>query len=705
MRFVVVLAVLCVIARVSWCDESTQSLTQREHPFLFGNKELYSQAKQRALKYPWAQKQIEGILKDADEILAKPLEVPAKGGQWGHHYVCKKCSVRLETKGTRHVCPNCKKEYTGWPYDEVVAAGVHKKNWTSVRTLGLAYQLNGAEKYAERARQILLAYADAYVKFPIHDYRGSAVPIEKGARAFAQTLDEAIAAIELVWGYDMVYACPKFTADERKHVETELFREIVKTIQRNDMGVSNWQSWHNGAFATIGYCLQDADLVAKAINGPHGFKWQLKHSILPDGFWYEGSPSYHFYSLQALLTVAEAAHFAGENLYTDPALKGLLAAPVDYVFPNGKFPAVNDSDELDITGQAGSYEIGYARYKDSRFGSVAALDNRKNVEALLWGENELPPESPKPKAGNSNFPSVGAIMLRQGEGANALNVHLDYGPHGGAHGHMDKLAVILYGLGEILAPDPARVQYGSPLQAQWYKTSVAHNTIVMDQQNQKSATGKLIWESWKPSLAAAQATCDSCYDDVRLTRTLALTPEYLLDITEVETTQPRTFDLAWHVWGKLSASIDVKPAKPLGKSDGYQHLANVRSAETSGSYRVDFPQKNGTVRLLSSGSAKDVVILAEGVSGNPPTSCSAILMRRYADKTVYVSVIEPAYKSPQLHKVELEAVSENTENLAIMVSYGTREDRFVLRSEAPDEGPSGLEMTSRPQKIQPRAVK
>src|SRR5690242_12535786 len=105
-RLLALLIMLCALPLPARCAETTPPLAHREHPFLFGDKALLQQAKERAKSHDWARKQLEEIVKDADAVVAKPLEVPDKEGQWGHHYVCKVCSTRLETKGTRHVCPN-----------------------------------------------------------------------------------------------------------------------------------------------------------------------------------------------------------------------------------------------------------------------------------------------------------------------------------------------------------------------------------------------------------------------------------------------------------------------------------------------------------------------------------------------------------------------------------------------------------------------
>ena len=72
----------------------------------------------------------------------------------------------------------------------------------------------------------------------------------------------------------------------------------MTTISRNDKGTSNWQSYHNAAFAAVGYALNDNSLINKSINGNSGFIFQLQNSMQDDGIWYENSLGKNFLSLQ-----------------------------------------------------------------------------------------------------------------------------------------------------------------------------------------------------------------------------------------------------------------------------------------------------------------------------------------------------------------------------------------------------------------------
>ena len=91
------------------------------------------------------------------------------------------------------------------------------------------------------------------------------------------------------------------------------------------------------------------------------------------------------------------------------------------------------------------------------------------------------------------FPDAGYAMLRAKN--TDLSVILKFGPHGGGHGHYDKLGEIVYAEGRTQAVDPGTQLYGMALHKEWDQMSVAHNTITVDELRQDQATGKLV--AWK----------------------------------------------------------------------------------------------------------------------------------------------------------------------------------------------------------------
>ena len=679
--FLVAAAVLSGLpgsCRAAQPSVQTRDLTTSAHPHVFVTTSQIERARQRATTLPWAHDIVSTLVANCDSALSAPLQIPEKAGQWSHHYVCKVCGTRLEYTNGKHICPQCHREYKGWPYDEVIAARQHTDNIDAIRDLGLVYAMTSETKYAQRARDLLVAYADRYTSFPIHDYKGG--QMQKGARLFAQTLDEAFRTIPLVMGYDCVCNSSALSDADRTHINNDLLRPLAATIARNPMGVSNWQSWHDAALAGIGYCLGDKAMVRTALHGSDGFDFQMSHSVLSDGFWYEGSASYHFYALEACRWTALAAANAGEHLYKNQRFWAMFDAPLYYTFPDGRFPAVNDSDFVPLKAEQELYDMAFAWYGDPRYAEVAGLGKRKSIEALFWGKEQLPKKAAPPMP-SRNFAGLGATMLRQGTGANQLATHFDYGPHGGAHGHFDKLGLIFFANGHVACPDPGRLAYGAPLQNEWYKTTLAHNTLVVDGKNQEAAEGSMLMFSEIRGATVVRAACDTAYPGVRMVRTLGLTPGYLLDVFTAESTTQtaHTFDLVYHFYGQQTTDLKLQVlTELLGTGGGYQVLAKLRAAKTDDAWSADYSTSGGTVRQSVLGQPGATVILGDGLSDNPPTTCPLTLIRSSGKSAIYITLLQPLGKeSPSV----IERLAGKPSEINLRVHTATGIDTWKLTAD------------------------
>ena len=120
------------------------------------------------------------------------------------------------------------------------------------------------------------------------------------------------------------------------------------------------------------------------------------------------------------------------------------------------------------------------------------------------------PEKKKSLLKSAIFPEAGYAMLRAKN--NDLSVILKFGPHGGGHGHYDKLGEIVYAEGRTQAVDPGTQLYGMALHKEWDQMSVAHNTTTADESRQDQATGKLV--AWKDGdgYVAVNMTRDGWYE-------------------------------------------------------------------------------------------------------------------------------------------------------------------------------------------------
>ena len=483
-----------------------------------------------------------------------------------------------------HTCPVDKKTWTGWPYDQVIYARRHTDLANAARDNALAFRLTGNRAYGEAAAWILKQYAAKYLSYPLKDTNNKVT--SSAGRVSAQTLDEAVWLVPVAWAYDLLSDTDLLTAAERSDIESNLLRASVSVVQRNDAGVSNWQSWHNAAIGAVGFTLRDDAMINAAVEGKSGFRFQMNNSVLGEGFWYEGAWGYHFYALDPLVQLADMAAANGVDLWSDPHLRGMFTAPLQLTFADGSLPAFNDSKPQSLFDQARLYEHAFARWGDPLFAAVASQRARSR-DALLWGIADLPAASLEGQRAGV-FGESGYAVLRTP--ASDHSVTLKFGPHGGWHGHYDKLGFVSFGLGGILGVDPGTQSYAAPTHATWDKETVAHNTVVIDEKSQGEATGNLVWQDFTDQYTAVRADAGPAYANVSLTRTMLVTPEYAVDVFEAKSNDGAVHRIDWvyHNDGSVSTNLEVSGYSGFGKANGYQNLTGNTDAVTAADWTATF---------------------------------------------------------------------------------------------------------------------
>jgi len=585
-------------------------------------------ARAKAEKHPWARAALERLLADAEQALKQPVSLPDRGGQWPHWYSCKKDGARLRTVSpTEHRCPVCGTVYRGDPYDAVVLYSVHSRYSRAVRDLGLAYRFTGRAEFARRAGEILTGYADRYKSYPRHNVNGE--DRVGGGRIMAQTLDESVWLIPVAWGYSLIREA--LSESDRRHIEADLLLATADVIREHKMGIHNIQCWKNSAVGLVGFVTGNQELVREAIEDPdRGFRVQIAKGVTDDGLWYEGSLGYHAYTMQALWPLAEAARHAGIDLYTD-RYRTLYDAPLALALPNGDPPGFNDSAGSNVIGAGPLYEIAYARWQRPAYGRLLSQARRESLQALLYGAEEVP-SGPLIPEESVLLKAAGFAMLR----APATAVAVRFGMHGGGHGHPDKLNIVTFGAGQLFGLDPGSIDYGVPLHREWYRSTIAHNTVSVDQQVQANADGRL--EKWavESGVTTLVAAADRVYPGVELRRSLTVRAGQITDRFECSAEGEHTYDWAFHAPGRLTTSLSLAPrSTPLGDGNGYQHIEKLSEGRSDEDWWARWETGNARLTLRVKAAPGTEVFAGVAPGKNPAERVPLIIIRRRAAKTVF----------------------------------------------------------------------
>ena len=586
------------------------------------------------------------LVESLDRDLAEPVELPPRGGNWSHNYACPQHGARLKTLARigpwewEHECPVGPHTLRGdradarTDHDGNAIMSAHSSLAGQAINCGLAWQVTGERRYLERAREILLAYADRYLTYELHDNQGRP---GRGARVASQWLTEASWLVGPLQAADLIWA--ELSAAERTALETKLFRPAVEEIILPPFGVvHNIHCWGASAIGLLGYLVGDEALVARAVAPDRGgMRQQLAEGVRDDGMWYEGASGYHFYTIDGMLPLIIAAGHCGEDLWT-PRFKSMFDAPLILGTPDLRLPDFNDSAAENLVSRRDVWEVAYARWGDPAYLPLLAAGARSGRRALLYGVADLPAATDTPPTAVSrNSPASGYAILQSGPEREATWLCLKYGPHGGGHGHYDKNTFIFRARRTDLMPDGGVHAYGAPLRP-WDKTSVAHNTLVVDERDQAEATGASLGFGSSGGIDWSISDAGPIYEGVRFRRAVALLdPTLLLVVDHVRAAEPRTLDLAAHFGGRW---LDAPPGAPWATPDrpGYRLLTETttRAAEDATYLAVD-PGDGGPATMVTLAAAPEPteVILGLGLGASTDIRPPTALFRRQAAETWY----------------------------------------------------------------------
>jgi hypothetical protein len=437
---------------------------------------------------------------------------------------------------------------------------------------------------------------------------------------------------------------------DRQTLANKLFLPAARdVILAHKLGVHNIQCWKNSAVGLAGFLLGDTTLINAAIDDPvRGYRTQMAKGVQADGVWYEGAWGYHFYTLNALWPLTEAARNCRINLYGEP-LKKMFEAPVNLAMPNLVLPAFNDSGEVNIRN--GMFELAYARYRNPVY-LVALADSKRRDEMALWFGLPQLPTAQTNALPSRNAQASGYAILQRGAGENGTWLCLKYGPHGGGHGHPDKNSFVLYSRGKVVCPDPGTRPYGSPLHGQWDKVTLAHSTLVVDGANQAEATGQCLAFGTDHGCDFAMTDAGAIAKGVRFIRTAVLLNENLIVFADqIAADKPHTFDLATHCNGQW---LQPPPGTAfiLPEKNGYQHLKTATLCRTNAALTQTFsltPDWRGSL-TLAGGQPTDV-ITATGVGKSTADRIPMTIFRRTTAQTTFVWALALDGTTPALQAV------------------------------------------------------
>jgi Heparinase II/III-like protein len=544
-----------------------------------------------------------------------------------------------------HLCPKCGTVQTGERHHRWWL--MFAQLWRAERAVhgAVLHALGDEPRLAAFARATLDEYADRYARYPLDDN------VLGPSRPFFSTY------LESIWLLQLCIAADLLDAVDAGGAATASFRDRVAApsaalIRSYDEGESNRQLWNNAAMLAAARTLDDAALAEHAIRSPSGLIAQLGTGLLSDGSWYEGE-NYHLFSHRGLWYGVTMAEAAGHEIPADllARFQAGFSTPFLTAFPDLGFPARRDSQygaSLRQWRTAESCELGFARADDARLtGALAALyaddiphrdtgrwrsaaEAERNEPAsaltradlgwrsLLFARESLPPLD-RASVPSALLEGQGIAVFRRerGDGYAAL----DYGHHGGGHGHPDRLDFLLaHGTRRIL-DDMGTGSYVDP-SLHWYRSTLAHNAPLVNGHSQPRTSGTLLAYDEREALGWVSASARvSEHPPVTAERALTVLAHVVIDELRWNSDAPVRIELPIHARVRAEGPVAWSDAVLEGGNDledGFSFVHDARRARTEAGaiVRLVDEESDATVAWVASSHGADwFTAIAPGAPG------------------------------------------------------------------------------------------
>ena len=537
---------------------------------------------------------------------------------WGHNYCCPDCASQMifdinmpYNPPNVFTCKRCGKTASSIDHDEAWVYYYRTRYVDYLHSCALS-AIFGDKESLDFIIRFVDFYADNYEKFPVHGKHAGRGKITE------QSLDEAVWAIGVITALKV---CGDLIPEEKKtEWMDKLFRPMVELIMPQSNMIHNIQTWHKCSFGVIGIYFGDDELLDHALNSEFGLRNQIKEGFTADGIWYEGSMTYHNYTVSAL---SGFFAFYAEKNPEDKIFENyakMNTTLIDLSFDGKHLPALND----------GWYPVGLMgvnltanRVCDDKtlidtYKELIEINPRQvmNVKGMLF----LPLEDDVKLYADTRL----AVIKRP------FHVLFKAGVIARSHMHSDCLSVRI----SPFSDDLGTPGYGHELTKRFYRHIASHNSVAVDQ-GQPPLVPVTSMERVDGGVKAAVCEWE---DLTRADRTLTVEGESVCDVTVLSAPTEHTYDWFFHSIGKAEYSAEAEcEVETLGEDKaGYAYITDIKKMKTNGTFKATFTLDNGDSLTLEVPSTEGIEVYTAKTPDNPADNKrSTVVLRRTAKEATF----------------------------------------------------------------------
>lgn len=639
------------------------------HPFLFATPHQLDTAKQNIARYDWAHRVYVQLKADADKLAE--MELPQFETAWWQE---------AKKKPWQEIYPEIN-HHTGFAVRPAIYAAFQS---------AVVYRLSGEEVYAERAKRVLLHYTNYKFVF-IHPDVG---------------LNYAGWGLHALWTYDLLYDC--FTPAERKKIDDFFNRWLSAVVENDEWWVreglggrfNNHFTWHKLTMAAYGLFYDKPEWVRRAFDSEQGIRQLMEHGWLDDGLWFESALNYHYTALSGLVCLAWMLRNAGYSLdlFTYEFANGRtleqgFSAMVQELFPDLTIPQIGDTygHTIHLPDQQ-LYDIAWTVYQKPLFGWLVSQKKDSPGIFSLFREVE-PKEFEPPTVSTRTFPEHGHVILRSIEGpkywhsdgwAAFVTYDLD-----SVHAHRDKLSLILFGRGKVLAQDvnalaTASHAFSAKITGELNRTTLSHNTLMVDTKDHALVSEKLSLLEFKNLPEVKTATVADLkglvYPGVKLQRTVSVTDSYVLDVFQATSAENHTYGWLLHVPsddGRTAIDGEFKPVK-LPTEPPWSWLRNAKSLTQDDTWVADWCIADVRFRMTMLGVQDTEVTLCDFPRSDQfdQPSVPMLMVERQGKSAMFIALYQA--EQGDLPKAEISVLDDSFDCIKVKVSVAGKDREHLI---------------------------
>jgi oligo-alginate lyase len=642
------------------CPHDSGLLLEDVYPTLFYGAETLPEMRRKVQRLPWAADVLTQLVAEAEIVLRQPPQLPVGVTSWRHSFYGPDTGGPLlfdENSPSSFEDPGTGARVTGEEIGGAWRQLAHERTYRLMRSMAVLFRLTGDERFAEWAVQGLVGAAMMFARDELRNTRFSSA-------LYNQPLYDAQILSIAALTYGMVEDTAAMGARGVREPILGMFGSQIPHLLRalEAGGINNTSAYIALAIALIGEARGDESLILRGLHSERtGLEAHLRDGVptrngVRDGFWFEGTLFYHLYTIFPLIGLRQVAQRRGADTGDhDAVLHAMLSVVLKLCDDQGRLYCLGDfgaprTSKLVIYRHLLEYAhgwLGCLEFEPVLAAMYARGPRRNSFAALAYGGdalalNQRPAGSP---AGVDCLGAAQIARLTASDAAGPFALWFKCGPYGGGHDHLDALAIGLHARGEIVTTDLGSPGYGLTHIREFYKSTLSHNTLMVDEQPQNRARDAELLSS-HPEYCQIGGVVRDAYEGVNLKRVVRLAPPlvYLEDTCESE--EEHRYSWVFHAYGSLSAAVsglcEAGRIQPLPQSDGFYWCVSHRSTEwTDGFFRADW-QVGECLWLRALVSTGGPMECTTGRSpGNPlPDDRGTVIMRTRARRSVFRTILE-----------------------------------------------------------------